>query len=111
MNVAENLYDYLKHNDRAELIGFGTFYVKNTSARINDLTSTIEPPKRELFFTREQTDDKSFVSFMAQNEFISEDTAYTWIKQYADSLNEKLVSKVGKIGKRTVGRIQFYRQP
>ena len=112
MNVSENLYDYLKHNDKAELIGFGTFYVKNSSAKINDLTGTIEPPKRELFFTKEQKDDKSFVAFMAKNEFISEDTAYTWIKQYSDSLNEKLSAgkscTLGKLGKISKGLLDDY---
>lgn len=112
MNVAENLYDYLKVNDKAELIGFGTFYIKSSSAKINDMKGIIEPPKREVFFTREQTDDRSFVSFMASHEFISEDTAYTWIKQYSDSLNEKILAGkkivLGKLGKIEKGLLEEY---
>ena len=112
MNVAENLYDYLKNNEKAELVGFGTFYVKNSSAKINDLTGTIQPPKREVLFTKEQTGDRSFVSFMAKNEFISEDTAYTWIKQYSDSLNEKIASgrtiTLGKLGQIEKGLLEDY---
>lgn len=112
MNVAENLYDYLKHNDKAELIGFGTFYIKGHSARINSLTSTIEPPSREILFTKEQTNDMSFVSFMAQHEFISQETALTWIKQYSDSLKEKLDAgrnyKIGKLGTLNKGSLGEY---
>ena len=112
MNVAENLYDYLKNNDKAELIGFGTFYVKTSSATINELTGNIEPPKREIFFTKQQDGDRSFVSFMATNEFISEQTAYTWIKQYSDSLNEKIQSgrsiTLAKIGKIEKGLLEDY---
>ncbi|MBR1626724.1 MAG: SPOR domain-containing protein [Bacteroidales bacterium] len=112
MNVIENLYDYLKTNDKAELIGFGTFYVKNSSAKINDLTGTIEPPKRELFFTREQSGDTGFVSFMASNEFINEQTAYTWIKQYSDSLKDKIQQgrqvTLGKLGKIEKGLLEDY---
>lgn len=95
MNVAEDLYDYLKNNDRAEVVGFGTFYVKTSPAKINELTGTIEPPKREILFTKELTEDMSFVDFMASHEFISRQTAYTWIKQYADSLLEKI--KIGRV--------------
>ena len=90
MNVAENLYDYLKNNDKAELIGFGTFYIKSHSATINTLTNTMTPPKKEVLFTIEQTNDMNFVKFMAKHEFISEETALTWIKQYSSSLKEKI---------------------
>lgn len=112
MNVVENLHDYLKHNDKAELVGFGTFYVKNSSAQINESTLSIEPPKRELFFKKELTDDRGFVKFMASHEFISEDTAYTWIKQYSDSLIEKIQSGrsivLGKLGTIQKGVLDDY---
>ena len=112
MNVAENLYDYLKYNDKAELIGFGTFYVKTSSAKINEMTGTIEPPKKELSFSREQTGDNGFVTFMAKHEFISEKTALMWIKQYSDSLNEKIQAGrsvvLNKLGKLEKGLLEEY---
>lgn len=112
MNVAENLYEYLKHNDRAEITGFGTFYVKTSSAQINELTGTIDPPKREILFTKQLSDDKAFVSFMAEKEFISEQTAYTWVKQYGDALTDKLSSgkkaTIGKLGTIAKGVLDEY---
>lgn len=92
MNVAENLYNYLKHHTKAELIGFGTFYVQNTSAHIDELSGSVTPPSRVLTFTDEQKGDNNFVAYMAEKEFISVKTAYTWIQQYSNSLTEKLSS-------------------
>lgn len=112
MNVAENLYDYLKYNDKAELIGLGTFYVKTYSAKINEMTGMIEPPKKELSFSREQTGDNGFVTFMAKHEFISDKTALMWIKQYSDSLNEKIQAGrsvvLNKLGKLEKGLLEEY---
>ncbi|MBQ0112932.1 MAG: SPOR domain-containing protein [Bacteroidales bacterium] len=114
MNVAEILYDYLKHNDVAEIPGLGTFYVKNCSARINDITGTIQPPSRKLTFEKKENGDMSFVSHMAQTEFMSMETTNTWIRQYAESVVDKVekgmtvtIGKLGKISKGLVGEYTF----
>lgn len=90
MNVVENLYEYLKHNDRAEIPNLGTFVVKTTSAQINELSGTIDPPCRKVIFEKAFDNNKDFINFMAQREFISPSTAETWIKQSADSWASKL---------------------
>ena len=90
MNVAANLFEYLKKNDKAELTGFGTFFIITYSAEFDADCNVIAPPKRVLNFSKETANDMSFVSFMAKSEFISEQTALTWVKQYSDSLNERL---------------------
>lgn len=90
MNVVENLYEYLKHNDRAEIPNLGTFVVKTTSAQINELSGTIDPPCRKVIFEKTFDNNKDFINFMAQREFIAPATAETWIKQSADSWNSKL---------------------
>ena len=90
MNVAVNLYEYLKENDSAELVGLGTFYVSTQSARISSLTGEIRPPCRKLTFKAEENNDMSFVINMAEKEFISHETALVWVKQYAESLKEKI---------------------
>ena len=92
MNVAANLFEYLHNFDKAELPGLGTFYAQQQSATISSLTGTIEPPCRRIVFKAEETGDVSFVKNMAEKEFISEQTALVWIKQYTDSLREKLES-------------------
>ncbi|MDR0789223.1 MAG: hypothetical protein LBO06_00350 [Bacteroidales bacterium] len=92
MNVATNLFEYLKRNDRAELVGFGTFLVTTHSAEFDAECNILVPPKRVLSFSKEAANDMSFVNFMAKREFISNQTALTWIKQYSDSLNERLAS-------------------
>lgn len=102
MNVAINLFEYLHNHDKAELPGLGTFFVKSLSAQISPLTGAIEPPSRRLTFKAEECGDYSFVKAMAEKEFISQETALVWIKQYTDSLREKLDAgqscKVGQLG-------------
>lgn len=102
MNVAINLFEYLHNHDKAELPGLGTFFVKSLSAQISPLTGAIEPPSRQLSFKAEESGDYSFVRAMADKEFISQETALVWIKQYTDSLREKLDAgqscKVGQLG-------------
>lgn len=102
MNVAVNLYEYLKENDCAELVGLGTFYVSTQSARISSLTGEIRPPCRKLSFKSEENNNLNFVMSMAEKEFISHETALIWIKQYAESVKEKLESgkkvEIGELG-------------
>ncbi|MBO5963861.1 MAG: SPOR domain-containing protein [Bacteroidales bacterium] len=102
MNVAADLFEYLHNFDKAELPGLGTFYVQKQSATISSLTGTIEPPCRKLTFKNEELGDLSFVKNMAEKEFISEQTALVWVKQYTESLREKLDAgqkcKVGELG-------------
>ena len=102
MNVAVNLYEYLKENDSAELVGLGTFYVSTQSARISSLTGEIRPPCRKLTFKAEENNDMSFVINMAEKEFISHETALIWVKQYAESLKEKIQTgkkvQIGDLG-------------
>ncbi len=102
MNVAANLFEYLRNHDKAELPGLGTFFVQMQSAQISPLTGAIEPPCRQLSFRSEETGDLSFVKDMAEKEFISEQTSLVWIKQYTDSVKEKLEAgqkcKIGQLG-------------
>ncbi|MDR1725210.1 MAG: hypothetical protein LBR28_02325 [Bacteroidales bacterium] len=90
MNVANNLFEFLKIHNKAELIGFGTFVVVKHTAEFDLDNNMIFPPKRVLTFSKDLNDDMSFVNFMSKKEFISEQTSLTWIRQYSDSLNEKL---------------------
>lgn len=112
MNVAENLFDYLKHNDLAEIPGLGTFVVKSSSARINDITNTIIPPSRKVVFEKKEGGDMSFVNYFAQNEYINTDTALTWIKQYSDSVKDKIAQgrhiEIGRLGKLSKGLLDDY---
>lgn len=102
MNVAVNLYEFLKENDCAELVGLGTFYVSTQSARISSLTGEIRPPCRKLNFKKEENNDMNFVMNMAEKEFISHETALIWIKQYSESVIEKVESgkkvTIGELG-------------
>ncbi|MBR1769257.1 MAG: SPOR domain-containing protein [Bacteroidales bacterium] len=114
MNVAENLYEFLKHNDCAEIPGLGTFSVKTSSAQINDMTGTIVPPQRKVVFDKQCTGNKDFISFMSRNEFISLQTAETWIKQYSDFIIGKLekgetvkLDKLGSMKKAYLGEYLF----
>ncbi|MDR1005409.1 MAG: hypothetical protein LBL74_00900 [Bacteroidales bacterium] len=92
MNVASNLFEYLKQHDKAELTGFGTFNAITHRAEYDEANKLITPPKKTLEFSKEETNNMDFVLFMAKREFISEQTALTWIKQYSDSLKERLAT-------------------
>jgi len=99
MNVSANLLEYLKKNDSAELIGIGTFRVSYTHASMSPITNTLTPPSRSITFVNELNDDLSFVQSMAKNEFISVDTAIKWVKQYSDSVKERIeLSNICKLG-------------
>ena len=102
MNVAVDLFEFLHNQDRAELPGLGTFVACRQSATISPLTGTIEPPCRSIAFKQEESGDMTFVRSMAEKEFISEQTALVWIKQYTQSVKEKLdlgqKCKIGALG-------------
>ena len=114
MNVAVNLYEFLKENDCAELVGLGTFYVSTQSARISSLTGEIRPPCRKLSFKAEENNNLNFVMSMAEKEFISHETALIWIKQYSESVTEKIesgkkveIGELGSLSKDFYGNIVF----
>ena len=114
MNVAVNLYEFLKENDCAELVGLGTFYVSTQSARISSLTGEIRPPCRKLSFKSEGNNNLNFVMSMAEKEFISHETALVWIKQYSESVKEKIesgkkveIGELGSLSKDFYGNIVF----
>lgn len=102
MNVSANLLEYLKKNDSAELIGIGTFRVNYIPASISPITNTLTPPSRSITFYNEFNEDLGFVQELAKKEFISVDTAMKWVKQYCDSVKEKIETsntcKLGDIG-------------
>lgn len=102
MNVAVNLLEYLKKHDNAELIGLGTFKVNYTPAFHSIVNNTISPPSRELIFSQDINNNLGFVDYMANNEFISQETAFSWISQYANGVIDKLnkfgTYKLGEIG-------------
>lgn len=102
MNVSANLLEYLKKNDRAELTGIGTFRVQYTPASISPITNTLTPPSRIITFSNEINNDLGFVQELSKQEFISIETSLKWIKQYSDSIKEKIEKfdscKIGEIG-------------
>ncbi|MDD2288676.1 MAG: SPOR domain-containing protein [Bacteroidales bacterium] len=102
MNVAVNLLEYLKKYDNAELLGLGTFKVNYTPAFHSVVNNTITPPTRELIFVQDTNNDLGFVKYMANNEFISQETAFSWISQFTNGVLDKLdkfgTYKLGEIG-------------
>lgn len=102
MNVSANLLEYLKKNDSAELIGIGTFRVEYTPSSISPITNTLTPPSRSIKFYNQINEDLGFVNELAKKEFISVETAMKWIKQYSESIKEKIETtnscKLGELG-------------
>lgn len=102
MNIPEHLIAYLKENDHAELLDFGTFYANYIPSHFDLKTRVITPPCRSLTFRPVKVNDTHFVEYIAAKEFISFDTARTFMQQYVaalkDQLNTHTQYQIGNIG-------------
>lgn len=102
MNIPEYLVAYLKDNDSAELLDFGTFYASNVPSHFDIKTRVITPPCRSITFRSVRINNTRFLEYIAAKEFISFDTARILMQQYVTALKEQLDSqkqyRIGNIG-------------
>ena len=102
MNIPEYLIAYLKDNDHAELLDFGTFYASYVPSHFDIKTRVITPPSRSITFRPVKINDIRFLEYIATKEFISFDTARTFMQQYVAALKEQLHHnkqyQIGNIG-------------
>lgn len=53
MNFSELLLDSIQKNGATSINGFGTFYLKNTNALVDQESKNILPPGNEIAFSTE----------------------------------------------------------
>lgn len=97
MNFNALLLEFLKTNKPLSLSGFGTFYLKNSTAFLDSNGQNFLPPGKEIGFQTEdinQTED--FLKFLAAKKDISLSAAEVEIKNHVTFWNSTL-EKDGKL--------------
>ena len=91
MNFNALLLEFLKTNGPLSLLGFGTFFLKNSTAYVDSNGQNIVPPGKEIGFQTEDTkDSEQFLNFLGSKKDISVSAAETEIKKQVDFWNSTL---------------------
>lgn len=76
-----SILEYLKTHNKADILGFGIFFLKDTSAKVLSTNGDILPPAKEIHYEyKESIDNTDFVSFLTKNKNISVEEAQNIIK-------------------------------
>lgn len=76
-----SILEYLKIHNKVEILGFGIFSLKDTSAKVLSTNGDILPPAKEIHYEyKESINNTDFVNFLAKNENISVEEAQNIIK-------------------------------
>ncbi len=103
MNFNALLLEFLKTNGSLSLLGFGTFYLKNSTAFLDSNGQNILPPGREIAFQNEDHNfSDGFLKFFASKKSISISAAETEIKKHVTFWNSTL-EKEGKLIVENIG--------
>ncbi len=93
MNFQENLYQFLKRNNRVSVESFGTFYLQKSNAIVETTTNRILPPGKVVAFDHNSDSaDDAFAEFLATQNSTTVETAKDEIKKqitYWNSILEK----------------------
>lgn len=103
MNFNALLLEFLKTNRPLSLLGFGTFYLKNSTAFLDSNEQNILPPGREIAFHTDeinQTDD--FLKFLSTKKDLSIAASEVEIKNHVTFWNSTL-EKEGKLVVENIG--------
>lgn len=114
MNFSSLLIEFLNKSDSATLPGFGTFYLKNTNAVMNNEEQSILPPSKEILFSSDyDSKNKKFIDFVSAQKNIPEIDAEIEIKKQINFWNanlhknqELVVENIGTFSL-TDGKIHF----
>lgn len=88
MNFSSLLLEYLKKHGDASLYGFGTFYLKNSNAVLDESGKSILPPGKEIAFrTDSGKNGEEFVKFISVTKNITEFEAALEIKKHINFWN------------------------
>lgn len=104
MEISFNLTDIIEKNGRVTLPGIGSFYKKRVEGFFDDARKTFFPPKETIEFSvsTQEKDLSDTISYFSNANHISETSAHTILKQYADNLKNNLTSQ-GKASIKDLG--------
>lgn len=69
MNFSVHLLEFLKRQSTASVSNFGTFYLKNTSASLDETGKNILPPGKEIAFNdSDSTNNSDFAEYLASQQ-------------------------------------------
>lgn len=69
MDITNYIFEYLKTNGKVIVQGFGTFYLRNTKAKIDVEHKSILPPAKEIAFNIDyKNQDSGLINFMVEKE-------------------------------------------
>lgn len=72
MNIPQAIFDYLKLNPSVSVEDFGTFSLANSGAVVNSESGVILPPAKQIIHQSDyNVSDKGFLSFLAENHYVS----------------------------------------
>ena len=110
MNKAIENYisDLLFIEDCIIIPGFGGFVINQESAKLNKKSGELIPPSRKILFNSQlKTNDGLLITYIANEESISNKEALTKVTSYSKEINEKLtesrILRLDKIGLFTLG--------
>lgn len=91
MEISQYIRDLLFTHDRVILSDFGAFIAKYRAAKIDEKTSTMTPPGKEIVFDPTITKDGGLLrDYMVEQEGISAEDAEKQIMEYVKTIKSKL---------------------
>lgn len=103
MNFSFLLLEFLNKHGRVNIPGFGTFYLKNINAAMDNEGESILPPGKEIAFdTKQEEKEDHFAKYIAEQRNTPLIDAEIEIKKQTNSWNLNL-AKEGKIEVENIG--------
>ena len=91
MNFSQHLLEFLKKHGSAAVPNFGTFFLKNTSATLDESGKNILPPGKEIAFKADSAGNSNeFAHYLATQQKISLLEAEIEIRKQVTFWNSKL---------------------
>lgn len=91
MNFSLHLLEFLKKQGKASVSNFGTFFLKNTSATLDEGGKNILPPGKEIAFSNQTLEnEKDFIQHLSDQEKITLLEAEIEIRKQVTFWNTKL---------------------
>lgn len=88
------ILEYLKEKNKVEVLGFGTFSLEDSNAKIINDKNNILPPAKEIqFIYNQDIIGNSFTEFIRQKENYSQETAQKFIHNSVSKWNDALSKK------------------
>lgn len=97
------ILEYLKEHQHVAIVDFGSFFLKNSSARVISEKNNILPPSKEMGVSLDiETKNEGFAEFIAEKEGLPFHEAMKFLRtvsgKWMDALTEKGEVNIEEIG-------------